>query len=183
VPLKIGPEIEIPRDLALIVHTGIPGSQSNPESLARVYRDSAGHLRTDTLVTIQSLGLPTGSQGAYFTGFAADDDGSAIIVQACTSGSCFIGGGGQISADAKSAIYESIDGGVTWSQLLNLNGVAFLIDVLADGRLIARLTTPGEPVFICHRARRRSSNPSGRQCGRRQCRRFAHRGRRLAPVG
>ena len=145
VPLKIGAEIEMPRDLALIVHTGIPGSQSTPESLARVYRDSAGHLRTDTLVTIQSLGLPTGSQGAYFTGFAADEDGSPIMVEACTSGSCFNGEGGQLSADAESVIFQSTDGGVTWSQLLNLNGVAVLIDLLADGRLIARLTTPGDP--------------------------------------
>ena len=143
VPLKIGPEIEIPHDLALIVHTGIPGSQSTPEGLARVYRDSAGNIRTDTLVTIQSLGLPTGSQGAYFTSFAADEDGSPIMVEACTSGSCFNGGGGQLSPDAESVIFQSMDGGVTWSPLLNLNGVAFLIDVLADGRLIARLTTLG----------------------------------------
>src|SRR2546425_11905537 len=63
VPLKIGPEIEMPRDLALIVHTGIPGSQSTPESLARVYRDSAGHLKTDTVGPIPSPGLPSGMQG------------------------------------------------------------------------------------------------------------------------
>jgi hypothetical protein len=56
-PLTVGPSVEIPDDVALIVETGRWGCGCPTEDLIRVYRDSSGAFRYDELLTVDKLGL------------------------------------------------------------------------------------------------------------------------------
>jgi len=132
----MGPEIELPSGIDLIVEA-CRGECGDTPAIARVYRDPAGQLRIDSLVTLLTLGLspPSSSDpnGAYFTGVAASDDASLIYVSVCTHGSCTIG---SPSANSESAIFQSTDGGVTWSELVRGGGTAFVTGVLSEDNVV-----------------------------------------------
>ncbi|HYV32812.1 MAG TPA: SH3 domain-containing protein [Candidatus Binatia bacterium] len=146
-PLEMGAPTEMPPYVALIVQTCM-GECGNTPGIARVYRDSQGNARTDPLVSLPSLGLSPKSSsdptGAYFTGFAADPDGSALAVSVCVHGSCaFAGNGAELGAE--SAIFRSLDGGVTWSELDRQVGIAWVIG-MSPGReaLVANVVNDGQ---------------------------------------
>ena len=153
VPLEIGPEIELPADIALIIPPNCGDCPGPLAGLSRVYRDSTGQIRTDTLVTMESLGIaPVSSSdpnGPVLTGFATDGDGSTIAVGVCRHGPCFGGPGQPPPEDAETAIYLSVDGGVSWSELQALVGVAFITGVLPNGRIVVGVSSgkPEPPVY------------------------------------
>jgi len=153
VPLEIGPEIDLPADIALIVPPNCGNCAGPTGGLSRVYRDANGQIRTDTLVTMESLGFAPVSYsdptGPVLTGFAADEGGSTIAVGVCKHGPCFGGPGQPPPGDAETAILLSSDGGVSWSELQRLGGVAFVSGVLPNGRIVVGISNgkPEPPVY------------------------------------
>jgi hypothetical protein len=140
ISLEFGPEVELPSDVALIIPPNCGNCQGPTGGYSRVYRDAAGQIRTDTLLTMASLGLsPTSDSdpnGAHFSGFAADDDGSPIAVSICKNGPCFGEPGRPTPAGDNTAIFLSVDGGISWSELDAPDGVAWVSGVLPDGRVL-----------------------------------------------
>src|SRR3990172_2587985 len=97
IQLHIGPEIEFPEDMALIVETGCTQCDGPTTGLTRVYRDPAGTVRTEPLFSFEKLSLgprtimtDKGPQDvpALITGFAVTPDASEMIVAVCTQGLC-----------------------------------------------------------------------------------------------
>src|SRR5574341_484593 len=113
--LVLSDSIDLPADTGLIIETGCWQCDGPITGLARVYRGPDGQVRTETLLSLDSLGLPphVGEWEHYITGLAAREDGSEIVVTVCTSSYC--GGLGYRKPDAREALYSSADGGVTWS--------------------------------------------------------------------
>jgi len=150
-PLTIGPETDFPDDTALILETGCWQCDGPATGLIRVYRDPAGNLRTDTLLSDQSLGLGprvihtfkgVEEVEPYFTGIAVAPDGSRIIAGVCIRESCGTGGLDAWSADSRTILLESSDGGVTWRQIGELSGGGAVIGLVGTGVLVA--TYPAE---------------------------------------
>ena len=115
--------IPFPDDLALILEMGCFGCDGPAAGLRRVYKDAEGEIHTEVLLTSRDLDLTPviaeGPNGPYqigptITGLAIAPDGSEMIVGFCVRSTC--GGGGLIewSADARVALFRSVDGGVTW---------------------------------------------------------------------
>ncbi len=155
VRLEIGPAVQIPDDWGLIVET-CRGDCADTPALTRMYRDSDGHLKTDNLVTLQSLGLSPKSSsnptGAYFTGLAASPAGSALALSVCVQGSCFFGAEAP-DLDAESMIFRSLDGGVTWSELDRRVGIAWVIGMSVEKEaLVADVGNDGQVTRIGYKS-------------------------------
>jgi hypothetical protein len=116
-----GPPIELPESVALIIETGCWQCDGPSTGLKRVYRNPAGQIISEVLLDPAALGYVDAdgySQG--LVGFDATDDGSWIVAGVCSAGYC--GHLGTPSADARTVILESRDGGVTWTQMAELQG-------------------------------------------------------------
>jgi len=141
-PLAIGDEVPLPDDVALIIETGCWACDGPTTGFFRVYRDPSGHIRTDTLLTIDGLGLPprlvTTAKGVqeeppYITGFAMRSDGSEIVVSVCVRESCGSGGMEAWSLNSKTAFFRSTDGGVTWQRFGELDVGSSVVGVVREG--------------------------------------------------
>lgn len=123
--LAVGPEIEVPDDLALIIEVGCTECDGPTERLIRVYRDASGELRTDALFED-----PSDQPNAFITSFALSADASTIAVGVCPEGDCpFLG---PAQPGATSVVHRSTDGGVTWQQLDTPGGVYYAAAVIGD---------------------------------------------------
>lgn len=112
----------------------------------RVYRDAAGEIRTETLLSIDKLGLPprlvTTENGVreerpHITGFAMDADGSEIVVSVCVRGWYSDGGLFGWNADAETALFRSTDGGVTWQEFGELGQGGGVRGLVGEGEALA----------------------------------------------
>lgn len=121
VSMRQGEPIDLPDDIALIVETGCWYCDGPATGLKRVYRNPLGEIVSDVLLDPAALGYvdaegnSQGLMGLYSTG-----DGSWIVVGVCSAGYC--GHLGFPTEDARTAILESHDGGVTWSEVAELQG-------------------------------------------------------------
>jgi hypothetical protein len=141
-PLAIGDEVPVPDNAALIIETGCWACDGPATGFLRVYRDPSGHIITDTLLTIDGLGLPprlvTTANGVqeeppYITGFAMRPDGSEMVVSVCVRESCGSGGLEAWSPNSRTAFFRSTDGGVTWQPLGELDVGSSAIGLVREG--------------------------------------------------
>lgn len=108
-----------------------------------MYRDAAGELRVEDILTVDQLGIgpifaandPSHSfeVGPYITGMAVSNDASRMLVALCIAEACGSGGLYGWSEDARVAIFESTDGGVTWDSLGEHDGGLSPIAFVGDG--------------------------------------------------
>ena len=129
-PLIIGSEVEIPAGVALLIQTGCIGCGAPPTGIERVYRDSSGELRRDVLFY-----LPGAGSDPYISSMAVSQDGSTIALTVCTRGYC--GGDLPATPDARTSLRVSEDGGETWSELAQFDGVYHARAVLQDEILLS----------------------------------------------
>ncbi|HEU4758588.1 MAG TPA: SH3 domain-containing protein [Dehalococcoidia bacterium] len=143
--LQMGPEASLPDGVALILETGCWGCDGGPTGFLRVYRDPSGRLRTETLLSAQTIGvrrLVTNKEGVqekqepYITGLAMKDDASDIVVSVCVREWCGGGGLDAWSADAVTAVFRSLDGGVTWQNLGEIDIGGGIVAPLPDGQAL-----------------------------------------------
>jgi len=146
VPLQVGDEVELPDGMALIVETGCFECDGQTSALVRVYRDTSGDVRMDTLFTAAGMGLPprrvtsskegTYTEQPYIHSFALNSGASEIVVSVCSRGDCaWMDAAG---SDAQTVLYRSRDGGVSWTQSGTLDGEHFIVAIVKDGILLAR---------------------------------------------
>jgi hypothetical protein len=149
VPLRFGEEMELPKDIALIIETGCYYCDGPPTGLYRLYRDVSGQLRTDALFTLEAVGIPLhrGNKEdawdeSYITGLALNDDASEIAAGVCTRGYC--GGLGFPTPDAQTTFYRSSDGGVTWTRLGVMDGGGWVVAITEDGVVVSSYSVEEE---------------------------------------
>jgi hypothetical protein len=147
--LTLDDPIDLPADTALIIVTGCWGCDGPATGLARVFHSASGVMLTETLLTVESLGLPPHEgewKEHYITGLAAREDGSEIVVSVCPSGYC--GGLGFPTPDAREALYRSTDGGVTWRLMADAAG-GQVVGIVASGTvLMAEYREQGARYFM-----------------------------------
>lgn len=115
VQLQLGEPVPFPADLAVVVETGGRDGDAPPQGFRRLYRDSAGTIR------IESLFEPPYGVGpqAYVYGSTFAADGSDIVAAVCSGGYC-----GDVGSpvNPQVVLHRSRDGGVTWTVLTTLAG-------------------------------------------------------------
>ncbi len=127
--LSIGPDVDLPHDVALIVETGCTECDGPTEGLIRVYRDASGELRTDTLYQ-----RPAEPRDTFISSYALSADASTIVVGVCPGGTCpFLA---PAQPGAQTLLYRSNDGGVTWEQLSTPDGVYDVRAVIGDNAIL-----------------------------------------------
>ena len=111
------PPVEFTGDIALIVLAG-RGNRGGLGGeytlhLARVYRHNGEFIR-ETLFSPEYL-----EEGNYYFPLVATPDASSIVATVCIDYPCeaWVGGGPNTWTGGRTAIYESLDGGVTWDRL------------------------------------------------------------------
>ncbi len=112
---------DIPGQDALLIASGCYGCESYDRRLDRVYRDSAGILRRDTLL----------DPGRDITGIAIGGYTATIFATVCSRGYC--GPLNAVTRDAQSELLRSDDGGVSWRKLTTFDGVAIAWAFVPDG--------------------------------------------------
>ena len=131
-PLGMGPEVELPPGVSLIIETGCTQCDGPTTGIVRVYRDPSGAIRTDTLASVEKLQLPprivqtakgTEEHPPEIAGFAVDPDGSELTVAFCTRGFC---SGYGSTADAETTLFRSVDGGISWTEFGRLAPAEFM---------------------------------------------------------
>jgi len=137
IDLTIGEEIDLPRDIALILWPGCAQCDGFPEGLRRVYRDAAGSLRSEALAGPVGSGAPFEGN---FVNFASSEDGQHIAMSVCLQGGC--GGLTYPTENARTAIYLSDDSAVSWHRLATLDGGAAVSAVLPGAVIVGRHGPP-----------------------------------------
>jgi DNA-binding CsgD family transcriptional regulator len=110
---------------AYIIEKGCWQCDGEVTAYERVVADASGTTTTEEIFT-----APSG----YIIGGRFDPAGKEHFISVCSQGYC--GGVGQISADARSTIYRSTDGGTTWEVLKSFAGSAVLGIQTAQGPLV-----------------------------------------------
>lgn len=130
--LEVRSLVSFPRDLVLILETGCWQCDGPSTGLRRMYKDPNGEVRVEQLTAHEQLGLDIGD---YFTGYAITPDASHMLASVCVRGACGVGLGGW-SPDARTAVFESTDGGVTWQSDAEYDlGLSFE-GIVSDGRAL-----------------------------------------------
>ncbi len=132
-PFTVGDEVELPDDVTLIIETGCVNCHCPCVfGLVRVHRDASGEVRTEDLfVPGRNVDIPGYIPGA----FMLSDDASEILVGVCSQGSS-CGGLEPASPDAQTALYRSVDGGVTWENVDVLEGAHNVLATTKEGVLL-----------------------------------------------
>ncbi len=143
-PIDVGPGIDLPKDVALIIETGCWQCDGPTTSLTRVHwQATAGQYVFEPLISAETMGIaPHVVQtekgpielGPVIRGFAAEPDASDIVVGICTAGFC--GGLEAPSADAVTSLFRSRDGGVTWADYGTLAGAVFISGAIRNGEIL-----------------------------------------------
>jgi len=147
VPLELGPPLDLPRDIALILETGCWGCSGGPSGLIRVYVRPDGSIVHESLIDREKLGIPpqlnTAPDGSVYefrsplTGYAIKPDGSRIVASLCARGHCGRGGGHyEWSPESQIAIFSSSDGGISWSEIGRLDVGGEVLAILPDDRIL-----------------------------------------------
>ncbi len=145
-PLEIGEQVEFPDDVALLIETGCYNCDGPAESLLRVSRNADGEFSRDTLLVVEQFGVgprEVQSNGSvreeqpYFTGYVLSPDALQAVVGVCSAGNC-IDVGAPPSADARTTLFRSQDGGETWERWGALDGSVSPVAIRGDGVLLAR---------------------------------------------
>lgn len=144
-PVLDGAEVELlenrslvnfPEDTALIMETGCwecDDYKSASTGLRRMYRDPSGELRIEQILSLDQLPLSVSpAYEPYFTGYAIAPDASYMLTAVCIRGGCAYGRH-NLAAYQRVAIFESTDGGVTWSLLEELDIALTIEGLLASG--------------------------------------------------
>ena len=144
-PVVFGNEIEFPAAVAMIVSVGCADCEGGTVGLIRVHEDPDGEILVDSLFSIDSLDLPPRSVVAdgesleeepYILGAPAiSRDGGEIIIGVCTRGRCGPDTA-SVTSDAQVAAYRSVDGGVSWSKLVDLDGAYEIVEVVREGIIV-----------------------------------------------
>jgi len=103
---NVGPVMALPEGVVVVVEHGCTQCDGPTSSLARVVGGTGSDSGPKTL--FPPAGLDTG----YIDAFAISPDGGELYVTVCSRGYC--GGVGEVSPDAQTTVYHSVDGGVTW---------------------------------------------------------------------
>lgn len=118
----------VPEGLALYLETGCFGCEGAAGSIQRIVQMGSGddaHLETETLFRAP------GDESASIISLEPMPGGGTIFATACIQGQC--GPLGEPSTDARSALYRSSNGGVTWLELESYDGIVAIAGVTSDG--------------------------------------------------
>jgi len=131
VPLSYGREIELPGDIALIVDSLCCTYETSAARVPRrVYRDPSGHIRTDTLLDLKSLGFdPTQS---YLASLAIRQDASEMVADICVACVPEV----HPSVMPRAVLYRSTDGGVTWQEFGDIDRGLRVVGLLENGVIL-----------------------------------------------
>jgi len=159
-PLSLGETAGLPPNVALIVEIGCAHCDGPTAGLVRVYRDSSGQIRVDSLFNAHEN--TEADPGSFITSFALDSDASEIVVALCsTPEKC--AWLGYAAPDAKTTLFRSLDGGVTWSEYALLQGDHRVVAVTNSGvLLLGPLNTEGEKVWLFPSGDAVEAPPGGR---------------------
>lgn len=152
--LRLGDAAPFPEDLALIIETGCYGCRGLTDGLFRVYRDASGVIRAETLYAVRDHGLPWAAgnpvlpvpEAGGILGFAVSQDASEMVLALCRRDECPLLA--PLAKDATTILIRSRDGGVSWSELGRVEGVAFVVGLVGAQVLLFQPPAPaldGEP--------------------------------------
>lgn len=159
--LTLGPAIELPPDVALLLETGCFQCDGPATGLIRVSRSAQRVSQRDLLVSAGAHVLYGGETGPpqffagdlpihretietekgqeqyepYVTGIAASTDGAEIVVSVCVYPGCGVGMDAW-SEDGRVTLYRSSDGGDTWAEFGAIDGGAVL-GIVSPGTILA----------------------------------------------
>jgi DNA-binding CsgD family transcriptional regulator len=168
--IPIGAPMDLPSDLTLLMQIG--GGETQLKGLVRVTRSADGTVHryvlffagTHTYVNsdgslrqvddfhangvIVPTPVPGSSEKAdasvrpYIAAYGASADDSKLAVALCVRGLC---GGGAATIPSDAILYNSIDGGITWSETEHLTDTGYIqvMGVDPTGRTLVGLTSPG----------------------------------------
>ena len=145
VPVVLSDEIEFPDDVAVIVSLGCADCEGSTNGLIRVHSGPDGEILVTSLFSVDSLDLPPRSvvidgeslkEDPYILGAPAiSRDGGEVVIGICTRGRCGPNAA-RVTSDAQVAVYRSVDGGVSWSKLVDLDGAYEVVEVVREGIIV-----------------------------------------------
>lgn len=119
---------KFPVPLSAVIEKGCYQCDGPTSALERVTLDGSGSLKVEQLFKASSGYISS----SYL------ERGSPYYLTVCSRGYC--GGVGQISADAQTTVYRSLDGGVSWQPLETVDGHASVAATAAGTTLLNRST-------------------------------------------
>ena len=115
----------LPVPLSVVIEKGCYGCDVPAQSFDRVTLDANGALKVEEIFK-----APSG----YIASTYFDPAGRAYYAMVCTRGYC--GGVGQVSDDAQNTLYRSTDGGITWTAIDTVEGMASVANITQQGVLL-----------------------------------------------
>jgi DNA-binding CsgD family transcriptional regulator len=133
--ITFGDPIGFPPDVAMIIEAGCYGCDGPASGLLRVYSRLDGSIGQNVLFTPEQLDLPPDDDDwePYVLSYANRPDGSSIAIALCVTGYC--GGLGPAAAGAAARLYQSQDGGITWSDAGEWPLDHYIVGMTTDGSL------------------------------------------------
>lgn len=141
----LGDKIDFPPAAAMIVSVGCADCEGGTAGLIRVHKGPDGELLINSLISLAGLDLPPRSVQAgdehqetdpYMLGPPAiSDDGGEIVLGVCTRGYCGPDTE-KATSDAQTTVFRSKDGGVSWSNVANLDGAYQIAEVVREGFIV-----------------------------------------------
>jgi len=147
--LTVGDPVELPFGVAIIGATASCWQcDGGPTSVVRAYRQTDGTVVSEVLFDPEARGITRVDRGGAevpprITGIVAAQDGSAIVVGVCVRYECLTLGAPD--ADSVSQFYRSVDGGVSWAELVEVTGPTFLLATYGGGFIAS--SVDGEGAF------------------------------------
>ena len=144
-PVVFGNEIDFPDGVAMIVSVGCADCEGATKGLIRVHKGPDAEILVDSLFSVENLDLPPRSVQVGDESLEADPyilgapaisrDGGEIVIGVCTRGRCGPDTA-SVTSDAQVAAYRSVDGGVSWSKLVDLDGAYEIVEVVREGIIV-----------------------------------------------
>ena len=144
-PVVFGNEIDFPDGVAMIVSVGCADCEGATKGLIRVHKGPDAEILVDSLFSVENLDLPPRSVQVGDESLEADPyilgapaisrDGAEVVVGICTRGHCGPDTAA-VTSDAQVAAYRSVDGGVSWSKLVDLDGAYEIVEVVREGIIV-----------------------------------------------
>ncbi len=125
----IAPAVASLPNIAFIVERGCINCDGSITGLDRVWFDGTGVPHTDVLFR------PSEMPDGYITSTVVSPDASHIVLGECVRGWCG-GMGGDLYPDARVAVRESRDGGITWTEIARIDGWVFPVALAEKGVLL-----------------------------------------------
>jgi DNA-binding CsgD family transcriptional regulator len=184
--LTLGPTIELPPNVSLLLETGCFQCDGPPTGLIRVTRSAEGVAERELLVSAgahvlygqeeasvqyfagdlpiprETIQTEKGEElyEPYVTGIAASAEGSEIVVSVCVYPGCGVGKEASFPP-GRTALYRSVDGGETWSDFGTTEG-GMVLGIVAPGEVLAmsQVSQDGPPDVYLYPSRERVERPS-----------------------